>query len=188
MDTNVLEQEKSELNALINKGITFEVKDTEFDVKKLFFGLIKKRIPVEVKKQFKIEEPTIGTLDRLSAEWVEIAIDEAKLKANDGMQRARALVNKHAIRCAKVISIAVLGSDYLIPKCSKNGVVRYIEDAERLAYLTDLFSRTVKPSTLYQLILLINAMCNLGDFVNSIRLMLSDRSTMPVRIEENRGD
>lgn len=186
MDTvKTLEQEKSELNALINKGITFEVTDTEFEVKKRFWGLCKKRIPVKVQKQFKIEEPTLGTLDRLSVEWVEIAIDEAQLKGNDGMQQARTLTHEHSLRCAKVIAIAVLGSDYLIPQCGKNGVVRHIEDTARLAYLTDLFARTIKPSNLYQLCVLINAMCNLGDFVNSIRLMLSDRSAMPIRIEEN---
>jgi hypothetical protein len=184
MDIKTLEQEKSELNVLINKGITFEVGDTEFDVKKRFFGLLKKRIPVKVKKQFKIEEPTLGTLDRLSVEWVEIAIDEAALKGEDGLQRARTMAQKQSLRCAKVIALAVLGSDYLIPQYGKNGVVRHIEDTERLAYLTDLFSRTIKPSNLYQLCVLINAMCNLGDFVNSIRLMLSDRSAMPIRIED----
>jgi hypothetical protein len=186
--TKTLEQEKSELNALINKGITFEVTDTEFEVKKRFFGLIKKRVQVKAKKQFKIEEPPLSTLDRLSAEWVEIAIDESQLKGDDGMQQARTLAHKHSLRCAKIIALAVLGSDYLIPQCGKTGVVRHVEDTERLAYLTDLFARTIKPSNLYQLCVLINAMCNLGDFVNSIRLMLSDRSAMPIRIEENNGD
>jgi hypothetical protein len=179
-----LEQEKSELNALINKGIDFEVIDTEFEIKRRRFGLLKKRIPVKVKKRFKIEELTLGTLDRMSAEWIEIAIDEERFKGDDGMQKARTLVNEHALRCAKVIALAVLGSDYLIPLCGKNGVVRYVEDTERLIYLTDLFARTIKPSSLYQLCVLINAMCNLGDFINSIRLMLSDRSAMPIRIEE----
>jgi hypothetical protein len=187
MDIKTLEQEKSELNALINKGITFEVTDTEFEVKNRLFGLIKKHVPVKIKKQFKIEELTLGMLDRLSVEWIEIAIDEAQLKGDDGMQQARALAHKHSLRCAKVIALAVLGSDYLIPQCGKNGVVRHVEDTERLAYLTDLFARTIKPSNLYQLCVLINAMCNLGDFVNSIRLMLSDRSAMPIRIEENNG-
>lgn len=190
MDTKQLEQEKSELNTLINKGITFEVTDTEFEVKKKFFGLVKKRIPVKVQKQFKIEEPTLGTLDRLSVEWIEIAIDEVQLKGDDGMQQARTLAHEHSLRCAKVIAIAVLGSDYLkpLPNPPHKGVdcgVRYVEDTAQLTYLTGLFARTIKPSNLYQLCVLINAMCNLGDFVNSIRLMLSDRSAMPIRIEEN---
>ncbi|NLL67018.1 MAG: hypothetical protein GX236_04875, partial [Clostridiaceae bacterium] len=118
-EKKTLEQEKAELNALINKGIQFEVEDTEFEVKKRFFGLLKKRIPVKVRKQFKIEEPTLGTLDRLSAEWIEFAIDEAALKSDDGMKKAKSIVHNHAIRCARVIAIAVLGSDYLIPTPGK---------------------------------------------------------------------
>jgi hypothetical protein len=183
--TKTLGQEKAELNTLINKGISFEVTDTEFEIRKRFFGLLKKHVPVKVKKQFKIEEPTLGTLDRLSAEWIEFAIDESALKSEDGMQRAKTLVHGHALRCARVVAIAVIGSEYLIPQCGKNGVVRYVEDREHLEYLTALFARTIKPSNLYQLCVLINAMCNLGDFLNSIRLMSSDRSTMPIRIEEN---
>lgn len=180
-----LEQEKNELNTLINKGITFEVLDIEFETKKRLFGLIKKRIPVQVKKQFKIDEPTLSTLDRLSAEWVEFAIDEAVLKSDDGMQAARSLVHTHSERCAKIVAIAVLGTDYLVPTYNKGGIVKYIENTQELQRLTQLFARTIKPSNLYQLSVLINAMCNLGDFLNSIRLMLSDRTAMPIRIEPN---
>ena len=185
MDNKILEQEKAELNALINKGVSFEVADTKIEVKRRFFGLIKKRVVVEVKRQFKIEEPTLGTLDRLSAEWIEFAIDEAALQSDDGMQKARTLAHSHSMRCAKVVALAVLGADYLIPTPGKGGVVRYVEDTKELEYLTSLFARQIKPSKLYQLYVLINAMCNLGDFLNSIRLMSADRTTMPIRIEEN---
>ncbi|KAA6350872.1 hypothetical protein EZS27_001719 [termite gut metagenome] len=186
MDTiKTLEQEKSELNALINKGIAFEVTDTEFQEKRVFFGLIKKYVPVKMPKQFKIQELTLGTLDRLSAQWIEFAMDEVALKSGDGMQRARTLAREHALRCAKIVALAVMDADFLIPKHGKNGVVRYVEDTKRLEELTALFARAIKPSKLYRLYVLINAMCNLGDFVNSIRLMCADRTTMPVRIEAN---
>jgi len=180
-----LEQEKNELNTLINKGVQFEVVDHEVEVRRKLFGLIKKRVVVEVKKQFKIEEPTLGTLDRLSAEWIAFSIDEEALKSEDGMQKARTLAHEHALRCAKVIAIAVLGSDYLLPVAGKGNVIRYVENKKQLEYLTDLFARTIKPSTLYQLTVLIGAMSNLGDFLNSIRLMSTDRTTMPIRVEEN---
>jgi len=185
-----LEQEKAELNALINKGIAFEVDDTEFEVETRFFGLFKRRVAVTVKRKFKIEQPTLGTLDRIAAEWIEIAIDEAAMKTADGMQRARTLVAQHSIRAAKVVAIAVLGADYLIPKyvSASNGIARYDEDKRRLNELTALFARTLTPSQLYHLCMLITAVCNLGDFLNSIRLMSADRSTMPSRIEENSED
>lgn len=184
----MLEKERAELNRLINKGVAFEVEDTEFTVERRLCGLVRKHVPVRVKRKFKIEEPTLGTLDRLSAEWIEFAIDEAALKSDDGMQKARTLAHEHSMRCAKVVAIAALGSDLLIPKIGSGGVVRYVEDAKQLDELTSLFARSIKPSKLYQLYVLINAMCNLGDFLNSIRLMSADRTTMPIRIEENSGD
>jgi hypothetical protein len=184
-DIKTLQQERNELNVLINKGVPFEIEDIEFEEKRAFFGLINRRVPVKVKRKFKIEEPTLGTLDRLSTEWIEFEMDEAMMKSGDGMQRARTLAGKHSMRCARMIALAVLGSDYLIPKYTRNGVVRYVEDTARLEYLTGLFSRSIKPSQLHQLCVLINAICNLGDFVNSIRLMCAHRTTMPVRIEPN---
>ncbi|KAA6300913.1 MAG: hypothetical protein EZS26_002939 [Candidatus Ordinivivax streblomastigis] len=184
-NTKTLEQEKAELNTLINKGITFEITDAESREKRMFFGLIKKYVPVKATKQFNIRELTLGTLDRLSVEWIEFAIDEAALKSGDGMQQARTLACEHALRCAKIIALAVMDADFLIPQCGRDGIVRYVEDTHRLKELTALFARTVKPSQLYRLTMLINAMCNLGDFVNSIRLMCTHRTTMPVRIEAN---
>jgi hypothetical protein len=185
-DIKQLELEREELNRIVNNGVTFEVEDVEAQVKKTWlFGLFKKRELVKVTKTFKIEEPTLGTLDRLSREWVELAIDEESLKGKDGMKNARSLAANNALRCAKVIAIAVIGSEYKIPVTDKNGVVKMREDVKRLNQLTSLFARTIKPSRLYQIYILIQTMCNLGDFLNSIRLMSADRTTMPIRIEEN---
>ena len=61
-DKNKLEQERAELNTLINKGVSFEVKDTEFGVEKKFFGLFKKQIPHEITRTFKIDELTFQPL------------------------------------------------------------------------------------------------------------------------------
>lgn len=183
-DKKKLEQERAELNTLINKGVSFEVKDIEFDVEKHFFGLIKKYKPREVKRTFKIEELTLAALDRISAETIEMSLDESEMKTEDSMKRARGLAHKHSIRCARVVAIAVLGEDRLIPVCGKGGT-RWVEDVKRLDELTSLFARTIKPSVLYKLYVLVNAMCNLGDFLNSIRLVQQERTTMPIRIEEN---
>lgn len=180
-----LEQERDELDKLIGKGVTFEVEDVRFRVEKRFFGLLKKRIPETYKRKFSIQEPTLGTLDRLSREWVEFEFDNERLKSAEGMKAARTMAAKHAMRCAKVVALAVLGSDLLIAKPGKHGVVRYVEDTEALKELTNLFARTIKPSLLHRLVVLIGAMCNLGDFCNSIRLMQTERTTTPIRIEGN---
>lgn len=183
-EKNKLEQERAELNTLIGKGVSFEVKDTEFDVEKRFFGLVKRYKPREVTRTFKIEETTLATLDRITAESIELCIDESMMKSEDSMQRARSLAHKHSIRCARIVAIAVLGEDRLIPKHGKGGT-RWVEDTKRIEELTSLFARKIKPSVLYKLYVLVNAMCNLGDFTNSIRLMQQERTTMPIRIEEN---
>ena len=100
------------------------------------------------------------------------------------MVAARQYAHKHCERCAKVVAIAVLGEDRLIAIPGKGGA-RWIEDEAKLEQLTRLFLRTIKPSRLYQLYVLINTMCNLGDFLNSIRLMSTDRTTMPNPIEQS---
>lgn len=179
-----LNQEKSELSVLLNKGIEFEVEDTRFDVEKRFFGLMKKRVPVKYKRTFKIGELTLGTLDRLSAEWIEFEISEKELATDDRMKAAKALTYEHSLRCAKIIALAVLDSDYLVPVHS-GGFIKYREDKKKLQELTDLFARTIKPSDLFYLVSIINLMSNLGDFTNSIRLMEVARTTTPDRIEEN---
>lgn len=177
-----LEQERQELNTLIGKGVSFEIKDVEVETQSQFFGLVKKHIRNEVTRKYTINEPTLATLDRLSREWVEFAIDDDALKSSDGMNAARTLARTQAIRCARVIAIAVLGEDRLIPMPGI-GCTRWIEDEHKVEELTELFARTIKPSRLYQLYSVVNTMCNLGDFVNSIRLMCTERTTAPNRIE-----
>lgn len=179
-----LEQERNELNALIRKGVSFEVKDVQVVTEKRFFGLIRKKRLEEVTRTFTIEEPTLSTLDRLSSEWIEFAIDEATMKTDNAMECARTMASNHSIRCARIVAIAVLGVDRL-KQSIKGGCVHWVEDKAKVEELTSLFARTIKPSRLHQLAVLINTMANLGDFMNSIRLMSTDRTTMPIRIEQN---
>lgn len=181
-EKTLLEQERRELNTIIGKGVSFEVKDVEFETKTRFWGLFKKNIPHEVTRKFTIQEPTLSTLDRLSAEWVEFAIDEQELQKPESMKAARTLAHFHARRAAKVVAIAALGEERLIPKPCKAGTI-WVEDEKRLEELTDLFARKIKPSRLHQLYNIVNTMSNLGDFVNSIRLMSIERTTVPNRIE-----
>lgn len=182
-----LQQEKNELNALIRNGITFEVKDTEVSVERRWFGLRRKKVARDVTHRFTICEPTLAVLDRLSAEWIEFQIDDEKLQSTDGMARARNMVSTQAERCARVVAIAVLGEECWKPK-PHGTVTIWKEDTERIEELTRLFMRRVKPSKLHQLFVLINTTCNLPDFLNSIRLMQTERTTTPNRIERGNTD
>jgi len=186
-DEQKLELERKELDLLIQRGVSFECKDVEFVTETHLFGLIKRKVKKDIVRKFEINEPTLGTLDRLSREWIELAIDEEKAKSSEAMRHARTMAHRHSIRCCRIIALAVLDTDLLIPKPGKGGNVVWVEDTKRLNELTNLFARNIKPSTQNQICVLINTMSNLGDFMNSIRLMLADRTTMPIRIEEKAG-
>lgn len=175
-----LNSERNELNVLIEKGVEFQMEVVEVTTQKKLWGLFKKRVKTKAVKTFKIEEPTLSTLDRLSNEWIKLAISEEELKGDDALIAAKNLAVEHSQTCAKIIALAVLGTDYLIPKT--NGGYNY--DTKKLTELTRIFYTFLKPSELYKLTVLINAMSNLGDFTNSIRLMSAQRTTAPIRIED----
>lgn len=59
------------------------------------------------KKVYRIAEPTLSTLDRLSLLWLEMTIDETKLNDDDYLATAKQLANKEAKKLAKVVATAV---------------------------------------------------------------------------------
>lgn len=183
-DIKNFERERRELGILIKDGYEFQIDVDEVEIEKRLFGLMRKRKIVKRKKTFRIEEPTLGTLDRMSAEWINLAIDESKMKSDSSLNYAQSTVYKHNKRCAKIVAIAVIGSEYEIPVASKFGAIRYKQDLERLERLTELFMRTIKPSDLYNIIVMISVVSNIADFVNSIRLMSAERTTAPDLIED----
>lgn len=178
-----LEAEQNELRLMIQEGVTFDVEVTHYQRKPGFFGAFRKKERVTEKKVFKIKEPTLSTLDRLSALWLQMEIDETKLKEADYLNAAKKLANKEAHRLAEVVAIAVLGEDYYITT-EKNGGYKRTEDKEALHNLTSLFMHSVKPSDLFTLAVLITNVSNLGDFINSIRLMSATRTSDPTHLIE----
>lgn len=170
-----LEQERNELRLLINEGVAFTV--TYFEKVRIggwwrklamLFARGQKYRLEERQRSFVVKEPTAFTLDRLSAEYIELVMDEAKIKESP-RQEARRLYTKHSRRMARIVAIAVLGNQW--------------EDKKLLAEHTDFFSRWLKNSQLWELVQAIDLTNNLADFINSMRLMSSARTTMPTRIE-----
>lgn len=74
-----LEREQSELRQMIGEGITFDVEVTYTRRKPGLLGFFRKREKITEKKVFRVQEPTLATLDRLSALWLQMSIDETKL-------------------------------------------------------------------------------------------------------------
>lgn len=178
-----IEAEKRELNLLIGMGLTFMLDHTIKKRQAGILGYLKKRLTVAETLTFKIEEPTLATLDRLASEQVELRIDEKALSSGTGLSEAKNLTNQHAKRCAKIIALAVLGSDYM--EATQHGArVEYIPNEKKLKELTELFFQNIKPSKLIDLVKMVNLMSNMGDFCNSIRSLSASRTTMPTEIED----
>lgn len=178
-----LEKEQNELRLMIEKGVTFDVEVTHYRRKPGFFGFFRKREKVTEKKVFSIQEPTLSTLDRLSALWLQMEIDETKLQEADYLNAAKKMARKEANRLAEVVATAVLGEDYYTA-IDKGGYYQRTENKKELQRLTSLFLHTIKPSDLFTLAVLITNVSNLGDFINSIRLMSATRTSDPTHLIE----
>ncbi len=180
-----LTREQDELRKMIGEGVTFDVDITHYRRKPGLLGFFRKREKVTEKKVYVIQEPTLATLDRLSLLWLQMEIDETKLNDDDYLRTARTLANKEAKQLAEVVATAVLGEDYYIATFDGT-TYRRKEDRKTLRDLTRLFFHTLKPSELLTLAIIITNVSNLGDFVNSMRLMSATRTSEPgaTRIEQ----
>ena len=131
--------------------------------------------------KFEIQEPTLSVLDRLSAIWVEMGLDEKRLTAGgtETLAEAKRIAKDNAARMARIIAIAVLGEDYHVTEVCAGGRVKKYNDDKELDRLTALFFHTIKPSKLVGLSEAVTSVSNLGDFINSMRLMSGARTTQP---------
>lgn len=182
-DSDKKELEKHELNRLIARGFYFDLERFVCVRGPGILGLLGKRKKQSVMERHRVQEPTLAVLDLIAAEQIELVIDEKLMTSEDALCIARKLAKQHARRMAKIVALAVLGEDYI--KATQVGArVKYEHDDKRLDELTDLFFSRIKPSRLTELVSMISAMSNLGDFTNSIRLMSAARTTMPILVEE----
>lgn len=152
-DFDPIQAEKKELDILNTKGMEFEVQRRGFGP----FGSNKTR-------KFTIKPLPKGVMHRLSAEYIHLDMDE-ELIAKDALLQAKKLVNKHAMRCARIVAIAVLNNSrwyHLL-----------------VGVLTRYFYMRVTSQTMWQLTVIINQMSNYGSFTNSIRYLSTTRTTLP---------
>lgn len=179
-----LTREQTELRKMIGEGVTFDVEITHHRRKPGLLGYFRRREKITETKVYTIKEPTLATLDRLSLLWLRMEIDETKLGDDDYLRTARTLANNEAKQLAEVVATAVLGEDFYIATFDGT-TYRRKEDRKALRDLTLLFFHTLKPSELLTLAIIITNVSNLGDFVNSMRLMSATRTSEPgaTRIE-----
>lgn len=181
-----LQREQNELRLMIQEGVTFDIDVTHYKRKPGLVGYFQKRERVTEKRVFKVQEPTLATLDRMSAIWVQLEIDEAQLSDEDYLKTAKNIAANGTKKLAEIVAIAVLGEDYYIAT-DKGGYFARKEDKKALRQLASTFFHCLKPSELFTLAVLITNVSNLGDFINSIRLMSATRTSEPTNRIEQQG-
>ena len=183
-DKEKLDAERRELNLLIGRGISFDVKRTVYKKRPGLLGRFRKRVPVPEVVTYWIKEPTLSTLDRMSALQVDLNINEEAMRSDQALHEARHLTGEHSRRLARIVAIAVMGQDYVQIR-QEGGRPVYTNDDAGLEEISGVLFHGLAPSQLAELVVYINTISNLGDFCNSIRLMSAVRTTMPLRVEEN---
>ncbi|KAA6441471.1 hypothetical protein FEM33_01680 [Dyadobacter flavalbus] len=156
-DFDQVEAEKRELDILNSKGVAFEVG-------KRWTGWLSKNKT----RTFTIKPHYLGVMDRLSAEFIHLDLDEELIKA-DTLLEARKLTGRHARRCAKIVAISVLNNNpfyFLL-----------------VGFLTGYFMWRIDSRMLFQLTVIINGMNNYKDFIDSIRYLSIARTTKPQLME-----
>lgn len=177
----LIDLEREELNLLIKRGVKFDISYKVRRKKQGFRGFFQKKEIITVNEIYEIHEPTLAVLDRLSAVWVEMGIDEDSLNAGGTttLVEAKQIAHENAERMARIIAIAVLGEDYNITEVGTNGRIKHKLDDKELDRLTALFLHSIKPSKLVGLANTVTNVSNLGDFIGSMRLMSGARTTQP---------
>ncbi len=179
-DKSNLQKEKGELDRLLANGCNLTVKDFVYK-RKHFFSKLEKE---EVELHFHIDEPTLSTLDRISKEAIDLEFDEKRILGSDSIEYANTFSYSARKRCAKIAALAVIGEEYNKPVENRFGKIIYKKDHKRVCELTSLFMRTLKPSALLQIVIIINTMSNLTDFLTSIRFLQTKRTAIPHLIEK----
>ena len=178
------EAESSEINRLIEAGVSFEVTVNVRKRKPGPLGYILPRTRTQEKRRYTMHEPTLAVLDRLAAEQVQMAMDEREMQSDFFRDKARKLAHDHALRTARCLAILVAGEEAFSVQ-QRGSYCHYTYDEKSVGKLAELFAHNIEPSKLTSLTILANTISNLGDFTNSIRLMSAARITAPALVEEN---
>lgn len=144
--------QKSELLRLINQGFPFEIEIQSEKRKPGLIGYFQKKENFIEKKQFKIKEPTLRTLDRIALASLDIDIEKYRDEENFN-NYVKKNSRRHFKIMARVIAIAVA------------------EHENQEKELTECFYKALKPSEIHQLVQMIDIAGNLTDFINSTLLV-----------------
>lgn len=163
---------RRELDYLLGHGVKVTVDETRYE-RKWPWGK-----PVEIKgtREIEIQQPTLAVLDLINFYLQDIDINEERLKSTQNpYPEIRRLSKLHLHSVAMAIAVASLGRESFVK--TRHG---YRENRKRIEKRAEWLTVSMTPGKLIEVAQAVSVMCNLSDFLNSIRLL----SIAPDRIEE----
>lgn len=158
-----LSAERNELNILNGEGTQF--KTPKRSILRFLGG--------SPHRTWTIHRPFGGTLNALSREFVEMDYSEDQLRENI-VEEGKRLIAHNAHRMGRVVAIAVLRDKWAI---------RLL-----LPFVADYFLWRISPAILREVAEAIFGMTDMQNFILSIRLMSTKRTTTPPARIEKAGD
>lgn len=169
-------QLRQELGYLLNHGVNFTIDVVGYEKKWPWSK------PKEIRdtRVMEMHQPTLAVLDLINYYVGYIDIDEEAItKSINPYPQLRRLSKKHLVSVSMAIAVAFLGKRAFVK--TRNG---YKHDRKEIERMAEMLMANVTPSKLMEMAQAMSMMCNLSDFLNSIRLL----QIAPDRIEPTEAD
>lgn len=119
------------------------------------------------KRTYKIKELTLGMMDSITSIRLKMKVNEDGLKSNP-IAESNQLVHFNAGLAAQIVAIAILGRGSFKRRLLTKRLGRRLMES-------------LTSATLYEAVIAIIKLSNVGDFTNSIRLAAGIRMTSPAQ-------
>lgn len=162
--TDAMLQKPIEFTLTYKEKIPIEIRD-----KQGLFRKVVKRIEEqekEITKTYNIAPPTLGKMQLLSKEYLMLDIDEAKLKEEPHIEAMRVCESKTDVVC-RIMAVAVTEDK------------EHLLDDSYICNLADFFKWNAETKDFSAILLIILALINYENFMNSIRLAKLLRQNEP---------
>ena len=176
-----LARKKREITRLINSGFNIDLSYNIITKQKGLFGWLKPKIKERKTESFLLKELTLNIIDRINL--ISLDIDFDKYKDLDPRSADKEISKDHLKRICEIVALCLIAENYEYQ--NDNG--KYIQNNKELKRVSNILLRAVKPSDVLGILQLIDVVGNLGDFTNSIRLIVSTQKRVNL-IEGNPQD
>lgn len=169
-------QVRQELGFLLNNGVKVTIEEVRYERRRPW------RKPEEIREThvYEIQQPTLGVLDLINHYVGDIDIDEDVItKSANPYPELRRLSRKYVCNVSQAMAVAILGRRSFVKRGGE-----YRVDYRAINRLSAMLMENVTPSKLMEMVQALSVMCNLSDFLNSIRLL----QIAPDRIEPTEAD